>query len=146
MYVRSIQFSGLCYTVVFRKKCNNCVDNKTRLVLINSLVRTCNVDLTIFSCVHRCQRFQLVCQFLLQNKSAPIDHLATVSVSVFLQYICQFCYKTVRQKHHFIFHLRAVHKIGKPVQCEHCGRQDFKNPTTFAAHVKTCAEKKNSNA
>ena len=41
------------------------------------------------------------------------------------QFICQFCYKIVKGKGNFIFHLRGLHKIGKPVRCENCGKDNY---------------------
>ena len=37
-----------------------------------------------------------------------------------------------------VYHLRCVHKMGKPVQCQLCGRQDFSSYRTFNRHQKSC--------
>ena len=62
---------------------------------------------------------------------------------LWLQFICQFCCKPIKQKQYYIFHLRAVHKIGDPVVCPHCGKDDFKAPATYKLHVRNCQKSSN---
>ena len=54
------------------------------------------------------------------------------------QMICPFCYKIFKDKAKYVFHLRAVHKLGEPVRCPHCGKDDFMSRTPYFAHVKKC--------
>ena len=55
--------------------------------------------------------------------------------------VCQFCYKIFIEKTNFVFHLRAAHKLGEPVRCPHCGKDDFQSRSPFVTHVKKCKEK-----
>ena len=72
------------------------------------------------------------------DEMCHMNTLRFCCVLFLLQFYCQFCYKIIKQRHHFVFHLRAVHKIGKPVRCEHCGKDDFNNRVMLDRHVKSC--------
>ena len=58
-----------------------------------------------------------------------------------LQVVCQLCYKPFKQKNVLVFHLRAVHKIGDPVVCPHCGKDDFKSQAPYYVHMRNCKQK-----
>ena len=56
------------------------------------------------------------------------------------QFFCQLCRKSIKHKKYFVFHLRAVHNLGKPVRCKYCGKDGFEAPATFSRHVKKCKQ------
>ena len=72
--------------------------------------------------------------------SSPVTCATHKNVHLSFQFTCQLCYKPIKGKQYFVFHLRAVHGIGEPVRCKHCGKADFKAPATFNLHVRKCAQ------
>ena len=60
---------------------------------------------------------------------------------LFRQLICPFCCQLYKEKRSLDFHLRGVHKVGPPLICEHCGKDQFKSRPTFQRHVRKCGKK-----
>ena len=59
---------------------------------------------------------------------------------VCLRMVCQFCCKIFTHKQAFVFHLRAVHKLGEPVKCHNCGKDDFKSLNPYYVHTRKCKQ------
>ena len=59
---------------------------------------------------------------------------------------CKFCGKRMFHKSNFVYHLRAVHKVGAPVQCQLCGKRDFGSRSRYYVHIRDCRLKREATA
>ena len=74
--------------------------------------------------------------------STVVAYVSTLLILLlYLQVVCARCYRPFKQKADLTFHLRAVHKIGDPVACPHCGKDDFKARASYYVHIRSCKQK-----
>ena len=64
-----------------------------------------------------------------------------LALCLVLQMVCPLCHQIYRSRENFSYHMRGVHGVGKPIQCELCGESGFKTQTQYFKHKRACRGK-----